>query len=158
MQFLGPALKGCIESNLSLLYRESPKNRSGLKSQGSVQNCGSWLIAHCQTLTMVPAGTNLPATIAPPFGANLGKPPAKGGYMRRDSSRHASMYERSPTELNVMSLSSLNEERTSWVSLASLSSFVVSRKTAPDKRVAVVSEPARISLEALTEIWSMGSC
>lgn len=78
--------------------------------------------------------------------------------MRRLSFKQASMYDKSLTELNVMSLSLLKNDLTSLVKVASLSGFVVSRNKAPDKRVAVVSEPARMSFEALTAIFAIGIC
>jgi hypothetical protein len=99
-----------------------------------------------------------PATVSPPFGTILGNPTATGGYMRRLSFKQASMYGKSLTELNVMSLSFLKHVLTSLVRIASLSWFAVSKNKAPDKRVAVVSEPARMSFEALTAIFAIGIC
>ena len=74
--------------------------------------------------------------------------------MRRHSFRHASMYERQLTELKVISLSLTKAARTSWVSLASLSSFLARKNIAPVRSVAVVSEPAEIRVEAAAAICS----
>jgi hypothetical protein len=59
---------------------------------------------------------------------------------------------RSLTELKVMSASTLKVERTSLTNLSSLPRLVVSKKSAPERRVAVVSEPATMIVEALTDI------
>jgi hypothetical protein len=93
-------------------------------------------------------GTWWPAILAPSLGVWRGRPSGAGGYIRRASSKQASIYCRVLTDVKSISCSVLNVERTSSVSLRRASGFVVRRYVTPESKVAVVSDPAIIKMLA----------
>lgn len=69
--------------------------------------------------------------------------------MRSASSKHASIYDKSVTDVKFISSSLLNDDRTSSLSFSSFSGFVRSKYVTPESSVAVVSEPPMIRMPAL---------
>lgn len=64
------------------------------------------------------------------------------------------MYDSLLTELMLMSSTLLNAERTSCLSLSMISGWVSSKYVAPDRVVAVVSDPARTRMKAVEDNFS----
>jgi hypothetical protein len=113
-----------------------------------LKSCVSTYRDEKKDASLTPPGTKEPMISAPPSGVLLGSPFAIGGYMRRASFRHASMYSKLLTEPRAISPSLANEERTSSVAFFKQSGCVRSRNVTPDSRVAVVSEPPMMRISA----------
>ena len=89
-------------------------------------------------------GTEWPAMISPSGGVRRGRDPGTGGYIRILSSSTAWRYGNWMTLEKLIWSSSLNVERISLTNLSRTSLFLSRWKTAPERRVAVVSLPAAI--------------